>query len=91
MSDVRSEIDRLDRQLMELFAERSRYIDRAAAIKKKTCETAHIGWRVEEVAQNARRNAETHQLDADFAEKLWRSLIDWSIAREDRHLNGDSG
>ncbi|MEX3008789.1 chorismate mutase [Hoeflea sp. TYP-13] len=87
MGDVRGQIDRLDRELMALFAERSRFIDRAAAIKKQTDLPANIEWRVEEVAMNARSNALEYGLDADFAEHLWRQLINWSIAREETVLD----
>ena len=86
MGDVRSQVDRLDRELMALFAERARYIDRAAAVKMRDGLPAEIEWRVEEVANNARRNAQNHGLDADFAEHLWRQLIAWSIARENKTL-----
>ena len=36
MADIRAEIDRLDEELVALFAQRTAYIDRAAAIKE-TC------------------------------------------------------
>ena len=86
MGDIRQQIDRLDRELMALFSERARYIDRAADIKIRDGLPAQIQWRVEEVANNARRNAEQCNLDADFAEQLWRQLIDWSIGRENKRL-----
>ena len=86
MGDVRSQVDRLDRELMALLAERARYIDRAAAVKMRDGLPAEIEWRVEEVADNARRNAQDHGLDPDFAEHLWRQLIAWSIARENKTL-----
>ena len=86
MCDVRSQVDRLDRELMALFAERASYIDRAAAVKERVGLPAEIEWRIEEVANNARRNADDHGLDPDFAEHLWRQLIDWSIARENKTL-----
>ncbi len=82
MADVRREIDRLDCELMNLLAKRAAYIDRAAEIKHRSNIPADIKWRVEEVAQNARQNAKRHGLDCDFAETLWRGLIQWSIDRE---------
>ncbi|WP_136661115.1 chorismate mutase [Nitratireductor sp. XY-223] len=86
MCQVRAQIDRLDRELVALLAVRSRYIDRAAEIKKQAGLPADIGWRVEEVAMNARRNAEADGFDADLAERLWRQLIAWSIDRENEVL-----
>lgn len=90
MADLRAEIDRLDDDLVRLFAERAAYIDRAAQIKAEVDLPARIGNRVEEVVQNVRRHADTYGLPPDLVEKLWRRLIDWSIAREESHLGPDS-
>jgi isochorismate pyruvate lyase len=90
MADIRAEIDRIDAALVKLFAERASYIDRAAEVKAKVDLPARIGDRVEEVVQNVRGHAETHGLPPDLVEKLWRRLIDWSIAREEARLGPDS-
>ncbi|AWB47664.1 chorismate mutase [Gemmobacter aquarius] len=86
MADIRAEIDRLDAELVALFAQRVGYIDRAAAIKAGVGLPARITPRVEEVVANVRRHAEAHGLPPDKLEKLWRKLIDWSIEREEGHL-----
>jgi isochorismate pyruvate lyase len=86
MADIRAEIDRLDEELVRLFAERAGYIDRAAEIKAEADLPARIDTRVEEVVGNVRRHAEMHGLPPDLVEKLWRRLIDWSIAREENRL-----
>jgi isochorismate pyruvate lyase len=90
MADIRAEIDRLDETLVRLFAERASYIDRAAEIKAGADLPARIDARVEEVVQNVRRHATTHGLPPELVEKLWRRLIDWSIAREENRLGPDS-
>lgn len=90
MAEIRAEIDRLDEALVRLFAERAGYIDRAAEIKAKVDLPARIGPRVEEVVANVRRHAATYGLPPDLVEKLWRRLIDWSIAREENRLGPDS-
>jgi isochorismate pyruvate lyase len=90
MAEIRAEIDRLDEDLVRLFAERAGYIDRAAEIKAEVDLPARIGSRVEEVVQNVRRHALAHGLPPDLVEKLWRRLIDWSIAREESRLGPDS-
>lgn len=89
MSELRAEIDRLDGELVALFAERVRYIDRAAQIKAGTGLPARIESRVEEVVANVRRHAVQHGLPPDKLEKLWRRLIDWSIDREETYLGKD--
>lgn len=90
MAHIRAEIDRVDEQLVRLFAERTGYIDRAAQIKSDVDLPARIDTRVEEVVQNVRRHAATYGLPPELVEKLWRRLIDWSIAREESHLGPDS-
>jgi isochorismate pyruvate lyase len=90
MAHIRTEIDRLDEDLVRLFAERAGYIDRAAEIKAQADLPARIEDRVEQVVQNVRRHAVTHGLPPDLVEKLWRRLIDWSIAREENRLGPDS-
>lgn len=90
MAHIRAEIDRLDEDLVRLFAERAGYIDRAAEIKAGVDLPARIEERVEEVVRNVRRHADTYGLPPDLVEKLWRRLIDWSIAREESKLGPDS-
>ena len=89
MAEIRAEIDRLDEALVGMFAERATYIDRAAVIKTELGLPARITPRVEEVVANVRRHAEAHGLPPDQIEKLWRKLVDWSIAREEAVLGPD--
>lgn len=83
MTDVRREIDRIDRALVALLAERAGYIDRAAELKPALGLPARIDDRVEGVVANVRAAARTEGLDPALAEALWRQLIDWSISREE--------
>jgi isochorismate pyruvate lyase len=89
MAEIRAEIDRVDRELVRLFAERTGYIDRAAAIKGPLRMPARLAPRVEEVVANVRAEAALRGLPPDLVEKLWRRLIDWSIAREEGVLGPD--
>ena len=89
MAELRVEIDRLDAELVALFAARVGYIDRAAEIKSEVGMPARIGSRVEEVVANVRRHAADHGLPPDKLGKLWRKLIDWSIEREEDKLGKD--
>ena len=86
MAELRAEIDRLDAELVALFAARVGYIDRAAEIKSEVGLPARIGSRVEEVIANVRDHAVAHGLPPDKLEKLWRKLVDWSIEREEDKL-----
>lgn len=83
MAALRAEIDQTDRALMQMLAYRAKLIDRAIDLKPAVGLPARTPKRVEEVAMNARKNAEIWGFDPAFAEKLWRDLIEWSIAREE--------
>ncbi len=89
MAELRAEIDRIDLALIRLFAERACYIDRAAQIKATVGLPARIETRVEQVVANVRAHAEAEGVPPDLAEKLWRKMIEWSIAREEASLGKD--
>ncbi len=86
MAELRVEIDQLDRQLIELIAKRTTYIDRAAVLKQSEKMPARITSRVEEVVDNVKQLAKQHNLDPEIAETVWRDLIEWSIAKEEKVL-----
>ncbi|HUH49070.1 MAG TPA: chorismate mutase family protein [Mycoplana sp.] len=86
MAEIRQNIDRIDRALMQLFAERWTFIGRAAEIKAGLGLKADIPARVEEVRTNARENARQHGLDESFYDDLWNRLIQHSIAYEAERL-----
>ncbi|MEX0276697.1 MAG: chorismate mutase [Ruegeria sp.] len=86
MQELRPQIDQLDRQLIELLVTRAGYIDRATELKPGEGLPARIPDRVEEVVQRVRKRSDELGMDPDLAESLWRILIDWSIAREERVL-----
>jgi len=79
--DVRAEIDRIDRALLALFAERHRYVTRMAEIKTDPHE-ANDPKRTEAVIAKQRGRAEELGLDEDQAELIWRTLITWNINYE---------
>lgn len=79
--DVRAEIDRVDQALINLFAERHRYVTRMAQIKTDPHE-AFDRERIEAVIVKVRTRAEALDLDEDQAELIWRTLIDWNVNYE---------
>lgn len=86
MAEIRADIDRLDRELVALLAQRAGCIDRAVAVKRRERLPARIDARVEEVVANAHAEAAAAGLDPALAEALWRHIVEWSIAREERAL-----
>lgn len=87
MSDVRAAIDALDRDLVGLLVRRLEFVGRAAEIKQMHDMPALIPERVEEVIANVRRLAASRNADPEFVEALWRTLIDMSIAYEQKLMD----
>jgi isochorismate pyruvate lyase len=79
--EVRAEIDRIDQALLELLAERHRYVTRMAEIKTDPHE-AFDPARIEAVIEKQRKRAESLKLDEDQAELIWRTLINWNVNYE---------
>jgi isochorismate pyruvate lyase len=86
MAELRTQIDALDGALIALLAERTGYIDRAIILKQNENLPARIASRVDEVIANVRDQAQANALDPALAETLWTQLIEWSIARETKHI-----
>lgn len=84
MTELRSQIDALDAELFARFAERMRYIHRAAELKREAGIPANVPERVDEVVGNACARAEEHGLDPDLYGEFWRRLVDAAIAEEER-------
>jgi isochorismate pyruvate lyase len=85
--DIRREIDRLDRALVDLLAERFGYIRRMAEIKQDPAE-ARIDSRVNDVLAKVRALAAERDLDPGLAADLWTRLMDWNIAWEEQAIAG---
>ncbi|HHY50091.1 MAG TPA: chorismate mutase [Alphaproteobacteria bacterium] len=79
--DVRAEIDRIDQELIALFAERHRYVTRMAQIKTDPHE-ANDPARIATIIAKQRKRAAELELDEDQAEMIWSKLIDWNINYE---------
>ncbi|MEM8555376.1 MAG: chorismate mutase [Pseudomonadota bacterium] len=90
MAELRAVIDRLDADLIQLLRQRSDCIDRAIVLKQAEDLPARIPSRVEEVVAKVRAHAVATGLDPALAEMLWRSMIEWSIAREEVVLGSDT-
>jgi isochorismate pyruvate lyase len=86
MFELRAAIDEIDGSIIQLLAKRATYIDRAAELKSVNGLPANIPARVEEVVAKVKANAAREGFDPQLAEQIWRQLISWSIAREERKL-----
>jgi isochorismate pyruvate lyase len=84
MAALRERIDALDKQLVSLLAERQRQIEAAAVVKRANGIPARVTERVDEVLRHVAICAEKENLDAGLAQTLWTTMIEWSIAYEER-------
>ncbi|MBI1263061.1 MAG: chorismate mutase [Rhizobiales bacterium] len=81
MPEVRREIDRIDRALVALLAERQTYIEQAGIIKGDR-DTVIDQPRIEDVVAKVLEEADRQGLSRAIAEPVWRLLIERSIAHE---------
>jgi isochorismate pyruvate lyase len=81
MTDVRYEIDRIDRLLVEILAERQSFMDAAARIKGDR-KVVHDRARIEDVVAKVKAECLKQGLSPAIAEPVWRTLIDRCIAYE---------
>lgn len=84
MAEIRTEIDRLDRQVVKLLGERFAYVK--AASKFKTSETSvKAPDRFQSMLVQRRTWAEEEGLNPDAIEKMYRDLVNYFIEAEMQH------
>jgi isochorismate pyruvate lyase len=87
LSELRDEIDVIDKALVELIAKRFQIVDRVVGFKRGKNIPAHLPDRIEQVVQNNLRNAQGTDVPTASIEKIWRTLIAETIAYEQVKLN----
>ena len=86
ISELRSEIDRIDEALVKLLAERQHVVERVIEIKKRGNLPARIPARVDHVLDHVRALSVNYRLDPQLAETMWTEMVEWFIAYEERSL-----
>lgn len=81
MAEVRHEIDRIDRLLVQILAERQSFMHAAARIKP-TRDRVRDEARIEDVVAKVLAECPKHGLSPAIAEPVWRLLIERCIAHE---------
>ena len=81
MADVRQEIDRIDRALVRLLAERLTFIERAGVIKSDR-KSVRDEARINDVLAKVKASCERDGFPFDIAEPVWRRLMAGCIAHE---------
>ena len=74
LEEVRSNIDRIDNEIIKLIAERTGYVKQASSFKKNE-NAVKASDRVEAVIQKARERAFEYGADPDMIETLYREMI----------------
>ena len=87
MSDIRREIDRIDRVLVRILAERLTYIERAGHIKQDRA-TVRDEWRINDVLSKVKASCDREGFPNTIAEPVWRKLMDGCIAHEFEVFDG---
>ncbi len=87
LSQVRTEIDRLDTALVKLIGERFGFVERAWQIKLVAKQEANVPWRNQQVIDKVRAKAVEEGVSPDLCEALWRQMIGWFIQYEEEKLN----
>jgi isochorismate pyruvate lyase len=85
MEEVRAEIDRIDRELVDRIGERFTYVDRAWQLKNSPAE-ARVPWRIQQVIDKVKARATEKRLPPELVEALWRQMIGWFIQYEEEKL-----
>lgn len=88
-AEVRAEIDRLDHAIVKLFGERFSFVRRMAQLKRNPSE-ADDPDRVESVLTKIADEAAEQGLDPELMRAMWRLLIEWNIAYEQRSIGLDA-
>jgi isochorismate pyruvate lyase len=89
LDDVRVEIDRCDRALIDMIAERFGYVERAWQIKLGLKQEANVPWRNQQVIDRVRARAAERGVPPDLCEALWRQMIGWFIQYEEEKLKDE--
>ncbi|MCR6629792.1 MAG: chorismate mutase [Magnetospirillum sp.] len=81
LAEVRENIDRLDRQIVPLLAERAGFVQQAAGFKPTKAAVVDTG-RIEQIVLKVRHLANEEGMDPDLAEHIYRSMIEAFILFE---------
>ena len=90
LNEVRTNIDRIDRELVRLMAERGQYVHEAARFKKDPA-AVEDPKRAESVVQKAKALATERGLAPEIAEAVYRAMMAAFLAYEQRVSAEKSG
>jgi isochorismate pyruvate lyase len=86
LAPLRARIDVIDDAIVDLLAERLQTVREVIGVKTRAGIPARLDDRVEAVVAHVRRRAEAKDCPPDLTEQVWRTIIEWTIAFEERQL-----
>lgn len=84
LEDLRKQLNKLDRQLIELIAERQAVVERVGELKRSSSQATRDYEREKQVLDGARATAEELGVPPDVAAEVMRLLIRTSLTRQER-------
>lgn len=75
LASMRQRIDAIDRQLLSLLSERQQEVEQVVALKKEHNLPVYHPAREEDLISDRRSKAQTHGLDEQFIEDIFRAII----------------
>ena len=84
LGDLRKRLNELDRQLIELIAERQSVVEQVGELKRTEGQATRDYAREKQVLDGARQNATELGIAPDIVEEVMRLLIRTSLTRQER-------
>ncbi len=81
LEEIRREIDRIDSRIIRLLSDRGRLVSVAGTLKKNE-DRVRDPKRVEQVIEKVRAKALEAGLDAEIAERIYRTVIECFVGKE---------
>jgi len=89
LEEVRNNIDRIDKEIIMLIAERGSFVKQASKFKKDSQDVT-APQRVEAVIQKVRHLSEEYGANPDMVEKLYRDMIENFVHIEMNEFNNNN-
>ncbi len=86
LSQLRSQIDTLDGELMLLLAKREKLVSEVLVFKKQENLPGRIQNRIDEVINNAVARAKASGANPDLARTVWAAMVEWFVQHEEKEL-----
>ena len=86
LDDLRSELERIDAEMVEVLARRFRVVQRVAEVKAVAGIPVVLPDRIAHVQALVAELAEKHGLDPAVAQRIYGHIIDEAIGLENQHI-----